>query len=51
MLNDHRCWRQARRFGDVAEFRHLQGLRGVYRGVVPRLQPGGSWWQGDLFRA
>lgn len=25
---------QARRFGDVAEFRHLQGFRGVYRGVV-----------------
>lgn len=29
---------QARRFGDVAEFRHLHGLRGVYRGVVPRWQ-------------
>lgn len=29
---------QARRFGDVAEFRHLQGFRGVYRGVVPGSQ-------------
>lgn len=36
-LDTWKSRRQARRFGDVGEFRHLQGLRGVYRGVVPKL--------------
>ncbi|CAK8996963.1 unnamed protein product [Durusdinium trenchii] len=36
-LDTFKSRRQARRFGELQEFRHLQTLRGVYRGIVPKL--------------
>lgn len=36
-LDTWKSRKQARRFGETAEFRHLRTLTGVYRGVVPKL--------------
>eukprot|EP00439_Symbiodinium_sp_Y106_P032616 s3630_g3.t3 len=36
-LDTWKSRKQARRFGETAEFRHLRTLPGVYRGVVPKL--------------